>query len=313
MQVAAGCKGITVAKSGEMEVMAEAGLDSILIAYPLFGQEKWRRVARLARDRSILVAVDSCTPAEGLSEAARLVGSRVGILVEFDVGMRRCGVATPEDVLRITQSVSRLPGLEFRGVLFYPGHIWDPPERQAPALAAVGEKVQAVIGLLARNGFPCEIVSGGGTPTGGNCHLVPGTTETRAGTYVFNDRNTIGVGACREEDCALRVIVTVVSNAVPGRAIVDGGSKTFSSDRWLSGSEGFGLMTGHSDVVISAMSEEHGIFETANTGFQPRVGERVSIIPNHVCACVNLHDEIHFHRKGVVDGSWRVSGRGKVR
>ncbi len=133
----------------------------------------------------------------------------------------------------------------FAGLTFYPGHIWDAPDQQDAALNGVAALVEAVLDHLQEKGFACEIVSGGSTPSAFNSHLLPFLTEIRPGTYVFNDRNTLGVGACRLEDCALRVLVTVVSNAVPGRAIIDGGSKTFTSDRWFSGSrEGHGLITG---------------------------------------------------------------------
>lgn len=123
----------------------------------------------------------------------------------------------------------------------------------------------------------------------------------------------MGVGACSLFDCALRVMVTVVSNAVPGRAIVDGGSKTFSSDRWLSGSkEGFGSVVEYPEVLFESMSEEHGHLNISACDRPLRIGERVSVIPNHVCACVNLHNRIWYHRNSEVEGFWGVDGRGCV-
>jgi D-serine deaminase-like pyridoxal phosphate-dependent protein len=313
MQIASGCRGITVAKVGEAAVMAAAGLDDILVAYPVLGDTKLDRLAEIARERAITVAVDSPVTAEALSGAARRKGSTIRILVEFDSGMRRCGVATPDAVENLAAQVSRLPHLRFAGVTTYPGHIWAEPDGQQQALAGLAETVQAVRERLQRAGLACEIVSAGSTPTARNSHLVAGLTEVRPGTYVFNDRNTLGVGACRLEDCALRVLVTVISNAVPGRAIVDGGSKTFSSDRWLSGTKsGFGLVVEQPDVEFSSMSEEHGHLDLGDSGYRPRVGDRLSIIPNHVCACVNLHDRIYYHRGGAVEGFWPVAARGRV-
>ena len=313
MQMASGCSGITVAKSGEAQVMAEAGLDNILIAYPIFGSAKMKRVAELACGKRITVAVDSMDTVEALSAAAHVARSTIELLVEIDVGMRRCGVSTPEAALALAAGISRLPGVRFAGVTFYPGHIWLAPGEQSSAMHAVGQQIGAIVKRLGREGLPCEIVSGGSTPSAYNSHLLPLLTEIRPGTYVFNDRNTLGVGACELNDCALRVLVTVVSTAVLGRAIVDGGSKTFSMDRWFSGTrEGHGLIPDAPDVLFETMSEEHGHLDITGADRDFQVGDRLSVIPNHVCACVNLHNRIWYHRQGEVEGSWEVDGRGKV-
>ncbi len=313
MQIESGCSGITVAKTGEAEVMAGAGLDNILVAYPVFGAEKDKRLAELARDKKITVAVDSIVTAEALSRAAKQAGTTINLLVEVDVGSRRCGVATPEEAEKLALAIGKLPNIHFAGVTIYPGHVWLIPAEQAPALNEVESKLSAVLERLSRSGITCEVVSGGSTPSASNSHLMPLLTEIRPGTYVFNDRNTMGVGACDLSDCALRVLVTVVSNAVPGRAIIDGGSKTFSGDRWISGEKtGFGLIVERPDIHFEAMSEEHGHLALPDNGRKPEVGERLTVIPNHVCTCVNMHDRIWYHRNGVVEGSWQVQGRGKV-
>ena len=313
MQIEAGCRGITVAKVGEAEVMAAAGMDDILLHYPILGQSKLARLASLAADRRIIVAIDSAAAAEAIS--ASVNGGRVvDLLVEFDSGMRRCGVATAGEVELLAQTISRLPNVRFAGITTYPGHIWAEPAQQGTALSELSAKFQEMISRLKAGGFACEIVSAGSTPTARTSHLIEGLTEIRPGTYVFNDRNTVGVGACTWDDCALRVKVTVVSNAVKGRAIVDGGSKTFSGDRWMSGAKtGFGHVVEHPEMDFAAMSEEHGHVDLGPSGYVPKVGDRLTIVPNHVCACVNMHDAIYYHRNGTVEGCWQVSGRGKVR
>ena len=314
MQIESGCRGITVAKTGEAEVMAHAGLDDILVAYPVFGAQKWNRLAGLAKNHTITVALDAEETALGLSAAAASVGSRIGALVEFDAGMHRCGVNSPAAVVKLAAAIDKLPGLQFRGVLFYPGHIWDLPEQQNEALARVSDQLAEILDQLRRAGLNCEIVSGGSTPTALHSHMIAGVTEIRPGTYVFNDRNTVGMGACQWDDCALQVLVTVVSTAVPGRAMIDGGSKTFSSDRWKSGGgTTLGHIQQHPGIEFSAMSEEHGHLDIKSDSERLTVGDKLFIIPNHVCACVNMHEEIYFHRGGTVEGSWRVEARGKVR
>ena len=173
--------------------------------------------------------------------------------------------------------------------------------------------MDAITAALRDAGLECPLVSGGSTPTARNSHLVRGLTEIRAGTYVFNDLNEAGVGACKLADCAVKVLVTVVSTAVSGRVVIDGGSKTFSSDLLLSGDrQHFGYVTEQPDLKFVSMSEEHGHLDIAPGQRKPAVGEKLTIIPNHVCACVNLHDQIFYHRGEVVDGCWRVAGRGRI-
>jgi D-serine deaminase-like pyridoxal phosphate-dependent protein len=313
MQLEAGSRGITVAKAGEAEVMADAGIDDILLAYPVFGRSKLARLAALARERKILVAVDSAITAEAISDAVS-DSSKIRLLVEFDSGMRRCGVGSAAEADTLAQAISRMPRVEFTGITTYPGHIWAEPADQGGALAELSSLIRDIKERLAKSGLECEIVSAGSTPAAKNSHLVDGLTEIRPGTYVFNDRNTAGVGACSWDDCALRILVTVVSTAVKGRAIVDGGSKTFSGDRWLSGEKtGFGRVVEHPDIEFTSMSEEHGHVDLGSSNYAPKIGDRLSIIPNHVCASVNMHDSIYFHRNGYVEGQWSVLGRGKVR
>ena len=148
MQIESGCQGITVAKSGEAEVMAAAGLDDILIAYPIFGDLKLRRLALLAAKKRITIAVDNVATAEAISQAAQAAGSTIDLLVEIDVGMRRCGVATPEDAEGLAKAIQKLPGVRFAGLNLYPGHIWAPPGDQSVPLRQVAEKLAAVLDRL---------------------------------------------------------------------------------------------------------------------------------------------------------------------
>jgi len=169
-------------------------------------------------------------------------------------------------------------------------------------------KVDAGIDALRAAGFKTEIVSGGSTPGASRTPLVPQTTEIRPGTYVFYDADSIEAKCCTEEDCALRVLATVVSTAVPGQCVIDGGSKTFSSDP-TRGRGTFGRFVGRR-WTMRKMNEEHGYVDIDEAA---RVGEKVWVVPSHVCSTVNLHDQIWYGLKGRVDGSWNVAARGKVR
>ena len=152
-------------------------------------------------------------------------------------------------------------------------------------------------------------MSGGSTPTAYDAHLFRGVNEIRPGMYIFNDRNMVGIGVAGIEDCALSVMVTVVSNSVSGRAIVDGGSKTFSSDRYLAGDgKGFGLIREDPHAELEDFSEEHGHLNIKRSTRQYKVGERLTMIPNHVCSTVNMHNEIYGVRGEHVETVWASCG-----
>lgn len=313
-QIESGAIGITVAKLGEAEVMIDGGLDDVLVAYPIVGEGKTRRLAALAARARLTVSLDSQESVRAISEQAARYGVTVGILVELDVGFRRCGVTTAEEAVALAQTTLDLPGVEFRGLLFYPGHFWVVGDERQRLVASVNDFLQRVYDAFERERIPLAVVSGGSTPTAFISHEFAGVTEIRPGMYIFNDRNMVALEVARPEDCALSVVATVVSTAVPGRAIIDAGSKVLSSDGFRAGDrQGFGCIREDPDAVIESLSEEHGIINIARSTRRYRVGERLTIIPNHVCATVNLHDEIYGVRGDQVETVWRVAARGKVR
>ena len=313
-QIASGAHGITVAKLGEAEVMLNAGITDILIAYPIVGEEKTARLARMAEQANVTVALDSEEAARGISAAATRQGVRIEVLIEMDVGFRRCGLGNENDLLALATVITGLPGLDFKGLMFFPGHFTVGPEQRAVLRAQVNEYLDRTLETFARADLPFAILSGGSTPTAYESSLFHNVNEVRPGMYIFNDRTTAGIQAASFDDCALSVVVTVVSTAVSGHAIVDGGSKTFSSDRYQAeDGVGFGLVKEDHAAVVERLSEEHGILDVARSERRYRVGDRLSIIPNHVCTTLNMHDEVYGVRGEQVESVWRVAGRGKVR
>ena len=313
-QIASGATGITVAKLGEAEVMLNAGITDMLIAYPIVGPEKTRRLARLAEQARITISLDSAEVARGISDAATREGTKIGILIEMDVGFGRCGLGDEAELVALGRTIAELPGLEFKGVLFFPGHFGVAPSERASMRIRVNDFLKRTLEAFSRAGLPVSIVSGGSTPTAYEGGLFHGVNEVRPGTYIFNDRNTVAVSACTLEDCALSVLVTVVSTAVRGHAVVDGGSKTFSYDRFQAeDGSGFGIVKEDPAAEIERFSEEHGHLNIQRSARRYRVGDRLSVIPNHVCTTVNMHDEIYGVRGERVEEVWRVEGRGKVR
>jgi D-serine deaminase-like pyridoxal phosphate-dependent protein len=313
LQLDRGAMGLTVARVGEAEVMAEAGLDDILIAFPILGAEKLRRLMALARWRRIIVALDSLAAAGELSKAASEQGSTVGVLVEFDVGSRRCGLEPGPPCVELASKITGMPGLSFRGLMAYFGNVWgSKEERRAEAQMVAGE-VERTLAAFRVAGREVEIVSGGSTPSAEFAYLIPGLTEIRPGLYVYNDLNTFYQGACRLEDCAARVVTTVVSTAVSGRAIIDAGLKTLSSSPLGSGPKsGYGYVVEAPEASIMKLSEEHGHLDITGSTHRFYVGEILTVIPNQVGTCVNMHDEVFTLRDGMVQGSWRVAARGKI-
>ena len=312
-QIESGARGITVAKLDEAEVMINAGLNDLLIAYPILGPIKTQRLARLAERAKITVSLDSAEAARGISAAMSARGSNVGILVEIDAGFARCGVANETEALKLAQTVSSLPGLDFQGLMFFPGHFGVEPEERAVLRAQVNELLDRCVEAFAKAGVPIAVVSGGSTPSRYESDLFHGVNEVRPGTYIFNDRNTVGVSAASLDECALSVLVTVVSTSVSGHAVIDGGSKTFSSDRYQAEhGRGFGLIKEDPAAEIERFSEEHGHINVSQSARRYTVGERLMVIPNHVCSTVNLHDEIYGVRGEQVETVWKVAARGKV-
>ena len=313
-QIASGATGITVAKIGEAEVMLEAGITDILIAYPIVGAAKTKRLATLADRAKITVSLDSEEAASAIAEAASRKGATVGILIELNVGFDRCGVGNEVEVVRLANKITSLRGLEFKGLMFFPGHFGVLPEQRSLLRAQVNEFLDRVFEACAREQLPLSIVSGGSTPAAYESDFFHGVNEVRPGTYIFNDRNTVGVSAASLNDCALSVLVTVVSTGVPGRAVIDGGSKTFSSDRYQAeDGSGFGLVKEDHAAQIERLSEEHGHLNITRSDRRYKVGDRLSVIPNHVCTTVNMHDEIYGIRGEQVEVTWRVEGRGKLK
>jgi D-serine deaminase-like pyridoxal phosphate-dependent protein len=188
----------------------------------------------------------------------------------------------------------------------------EPVGEQDDKLSALGTSLERALERFGEAGLPPRVVSGGSTPTLWRTHELPGVTEFRPGTYVYNDRTTASIGACAWDDCALTVLATVVSTAVPGQAVIDAGTKALGREpvRGADG-EGFGQLLEHPEVVVARMSEEHGVLDLAGSDWRPEVGERVRIVPNHVCIVVHLADLVYGARGDRVASSWPVAARGR--
>jgi D-serine deaminase-like pyridoxal phosphate-dependent protein len=312
LQVESGALGLTVAKVGEAEELQSATAD-LLMAYPAIDPSRCERLAKLAHSRTVRVIVDSETGIQNLAAAATAARTTLGVLVDLDVGMGRTGVATAAESLSLAQSIDGRPGLRLDGILCYPGQIWDPIDKQAGPLAAVSARLQEALELWKKSGLEAGIVSGGSTPTAFQSHQVKQYTEIRPGTYVFNDMNTFRGGFCELDHCAARIICTVVSTAVKGQVVIDGGTKTFTSDICIPAREsGHGYILEYPDAKLTKLSEEHGQVDMSQCSKRPKVGDRLSIIPNHICPCVNLRNDIWWAEEDGGLKSIKIDARGKL-
>lgn len=312
-QLALGAAGLTVAKVGEAEVMIRAEPPELLVAYPTIGARKLARLMEIAKRTQLSIALDSAEAATQLSAAAAAAGASVGVLAEIDAGLGRVGVPPGPELVALAELIDQLPGVRFEGIEFYPGYIKTVDEAAHRELARLGEVLAGSKAALAAKGLEARIISGGSTPLLWHSHQIAGMNEIRPGTYIFNDKNTVVAGACDWSNCAASVVTTVVSTAVRGQVIIDGGTKTFSSDLLAGGSEpGFGYFPDFPELMLARMNEEHGYVKTGSLDGRFRVGDRLRVIPNHICVVMNLHERVYGHRGGRVEESWEVEGRGKL-
>lgn len=311
-QMRRGAVGVTCATPREAEIMSAVSGD-ILVAYPPVGKGRAERIAQLARSDKLTVALDSLEAIDHIERAATAAKVQVGVYVELDLGMHRVGVSAIESAIGLAKRVEASPSLSYEGIAFYPGHIRESVATQDNALSELSTTLGRALDALATAGVPPRVVSGGSTPTLWQTHRITGVTELRPGTYVFNDRTTAEIDACSWDDCALTVLATVVSTAVPGQAVIDAGSKALGREplRAADGGGGFGALLDRPDVVVKSMSEEHGLLDLSGSSWRPRVGEVVRVVPNHVCIVVHLNDVMFGVRGEQVESTWSVEARGR--
>lgn len=300
-QVEQGAVGITCQKVSEAEAMvAEGGIDDVLITYNIFGDTKTARLRALSEKVRLSVVADNDVVASGLSRAFADASDPLTVLVECNTGADRCGVASPAAAANLARLIGTLPGLTFGGLMTFP-----PVGRMEAAESWLNEAKT----LIEAEGLEVQVVSSGGSPDMWRTHGEGPVTEHRIGTYVYNDRSLVAHGACGWQDCALTVLATVVSVPSPNHAIVDAGSKVLTTD--LFGQVGHGHVLGRDDLAIDQLSEEHGRI-VSDSPINLKVGERLRIVPNHACVVANMLDRVEGVRGPDLAGSIPVAARGQV-
>ncbi|MDP9028312.1 MAG: alanine racemase [Actinomycetota bacterium] len=298
LQLELGARGLCVATTSEAEVMAATSSDDILLAYPIVGRVKLDRLADLAADHRLTLVTDSDEVTEGYGAFARRIGTTVPVMVEVDTGMGRAGTE-PRDVPKRAQQVEHTAGLRFAGIMTHAGHAHD-VEAQA-AIAAVARLEARIMGdvrtELEAAGLDVLVVSAGSTITSPYLRAEDGITEIRPGTYIYNDLRTMSCFACTPDSVAASALATVVS--VNGeRVTVNAGGKTLTATRDDRG--GYGYPSKRPDAVFTRMSEEHGVLNVPSGPGRLHIGQRLQILPVHVCVWMDLQAEVYGTRNGVV-------------
>jgi D-threonine aldolase len=302
-QLAAGsCVGLTCATVSEAEVVAEF-CEDVLIANEIVSADKCARVAALARNRAVTVAVDSSVGIDALAEAARHAAATIGVLIDVNVGQGRCGVEPGDATVALARRVAATTGLAMRGVMGYEGHLQpvrDRAEREARTRTAMRELVETAKQIRAV-GIPCEIVSSGGTGTYDISGRVDGVTEIQAGSYALMDTDYASVGVPFEQ--AFFVLGTIVSRPSPERCVADCGHKSMTKDH------GHPSVNGVDGATVTALNDEHAVIAVP-ASCPLAIGDRVRLTPSHTDPTVNLHDVFYAVEGDRIVDVWPIAGRG---
>jgi D-serine deaminase-like pyridoxal phosphate-dependent protein len=319
LQIEAGAVGLQVAKLGEAEVFAAAGFTDIFVGYPIVGIRKIERLLALVAKGSarISVAADALEVAAPLGDAATRAGLTVNVMLEVDTGLRRLGAHPGHATVELAARLAELDGIELTGLFTHEGHVYTQAysmeEKRSMTRAACAALTETAE-LVRASGIPLRTVSVGSSGTFRFAVECSNLTEVRPGTYVFNDLSQLEQGAAAPDDLAGYVVATVVGRPEATRAVVDAGSKVLTSDRLLTvnPSPTYGAVAGHHGAYVSRLSEEHGVIEFTAPA-DVKVGDRVAIVPNHICPVVNLADSVSVVAGGMLAERWEVAARGRVK
>ncbi len=314
MQQARGACGVTVAKLEEAKVMADAGINDILVAYPLSSPQKLARLRKLTEKAKVTIAIDSFEQAQ-LVNAAFDSLPPLAVWIKVNSGLNRSGVEVDE-VVALAKELKQLINLQLTGIFTHAGHSYAAASLEQIKTIAICEAqtVLAAAKACEQAGIPIVHQSIGSTPTFKYGAVVKGITEIRPGNAAFYDMCQVGLGVATTSQCALSVLASVVS-VKKGRIIFDTGSKALSLDQGVHGNKsivGYGQVINHPEITIARLSEEHGVATiTGETSL--KLNDKVQIIPNHSCVVANLFETYYVHRNGVIIDEWLVDARGKMR
>ncbi len=304
-QLAAGAVGMTCAKLGEAEILVANGVTNVLIANQVVGGSKLARLAGLAANAAVSVAIDHNDHAIAISRAASDRGSVVNVLIEVDIGMGRCGLPPGAPVLELAKHIHGLPGVHFAGLQAYEGHLVNVLNREERSERARAAMLQAVKTrrMLEDAGIPVGCISGCSSATYDSTGVMDGVDEIQAGTYATMDRQYVRL--VPEFEIALSLLVRVISRPAAGKAVLDVGVKGAGGEFGVPG------IRDYPDVEVPFfLAEEHTVVQKAPDW---PIGQELHLIPSHACTTCNLHRELVVHEGGVVVDVWPIEASGKLK
>ncbi len=292
-QIKLGALGLTVAKPEEAMVFYHAGFNPVFLAYPPVGPHKLSRLRPAIEAGALIVGLDDLSVAQRLGAVASDLGTTVPVMFEVDVGMGRTGLPAGEPAAGAAVRAGRLPGIRLAGIYAHEGHAHGVGRTGLPALAAdVADRLRNTAELIRGAGSRCDIVSAGTCLTAWHLSRDQGLTEIRPGTYVYNDVRTVLDGGCEWDQCAATILATVISRPDAARIVIDAGAKTFTTA--FDETHGYGLVQGVHGARLARLSEEHGVVTLADPSVDIQVGDRLTLIPIHVCVTVNMQRELYL-------------------
>ncbi|MDI3535413.1 MAG: hypothetical protein PWQ82_1778 [Thermosediminibacterales bacterium] len=314
LQLKHGAKGILVAKLSEAEMMANAGAERIMIAYPIVGEKKLERLYNLSNEVKVVCSVDTFESASFLNKKALEKNTIFDCMILIDSGLKRLGISV-DQVKEFYNRLKALKGIRIAGVATHGGHVYGASDFDEIKEAACEEVncVTEAAKIIEQEGGNCEFIALGSTPTVKAINDFKKIKQIRPGNYVFYDAIQVALGVVPIERCALSVLGTVISIPEQGRAVIDVGSKVLSSDTGAHGNnriEGYGLVKNHKSIVINGLSEELGKIYYNPEEDKLKIGQVLEIVPNHACSVVNMVNKIYGVSKNKVIKEIFVTARG---
>jgi D-serine deaminase-like pyridoxal phosphate-dependent protein len=307
LQVKAGARGICGQKLGEVEVMAQAGFQDILIPNEIVQPTKIARLIELQEKATIKIAVDSLENAQSIGKVAASRGRTISVYVDVDTGMKRCGIPLGPSVAKFSKKVASIKGLRLEGLTTYEGHLYKIKNAKKRAIAAtrIIKQYVEVGNRLRKAGVEIPKICCASTLTATVTARVPGVSELHPGNYVFYDLMQVERGSAVFENCAQSVLTTVISTPTNDRCVVDAGTKAFVNDQCM-----FPRALHHADLIPYSITEEHLACTTKKT--KVRVGDKVQFVPYHACTATNMFDQLYLVNGDEVVENWPISARGKM-
>lgn len=316
LQVEMGASGITVAKVGEAEVMAEYGLSNIFIANEIVGISKLERVKALNRKINIRLGVDNEYQIDQLEEVFKDEEKGIEVLIEVEVGENRSGVITDDQLINLAKYIKNTKKVSLKGVFSHEGHSYKAKDVDSCIRAAIESQTRTVRAgnMLKALGIEVDTISTGATPSMMHAEIIDGITEIRPGTYIFMD---VGQGSAISDftRCAATVLTTVISKPTDERVVLDAGAKSLTSQNRAEGicsTYGYGLVKNSNNVRLSGVFDEHGLIYNKEFRDYINIGDKIEVIPNHICPACNLYDRAYLVANGELIKEIPILCKGKT-